>query len=193
MDCNATAAKITVWSSPKWIVVSEHRTNISLILIEESENTSSSLSATSLLMVHDTERSGQHNVTELTRGQEVADPLFHLGQLDVVARADDATLVDATNELDNNLVASVVINDLKVSNVAVLLHHLEELDNDLRGGSDQNLPLAGGLGVTNRVQGVVQDTCSNHLLCTVVGNGRMTSHWWVHSRNIIIINRREYC
>lgn len=134
-----------------------------LFLVEESEHTASSLLTASLLVVHDTLGGGQHDVAKLTRGQQVADPLLNLRQADIVARADHTALVDTSSELHDNLVAPVVINDLKIANVAVLLHHLQELDNDLGRGAQQNLPLASGLGVANGVQCVVQDTCSDHL------------------------------
>ena len=49
----------------------------------------------SLLMVHDTSRSGEYNVTELTRWEELHNPLFKVTELDVVAGTDDTGLVDA--------------------------------------------------------------------------------------------------
>jgi hypothetical protein len=33
----------------------------------------------------------------------------------------------------------VIVDDLELSNVSVLLHDLEELDNDLRAWADENL------------------------------------------------------
>ena len=46
--------------------------------------------------------------------------------------------------------------------VAVLLHNLEELDNDLGGRADQDLTLAGLLGVVDAVEGIVQDGSADH-------------------------------
>lgn len=48
-----------------------------------------------LLVVHDTGRGGEDDVAELTRGKELDNPLLEVAQLDVVARADDAGLVEA--------------------------------------------------------------------------------------------------
>jgi hypothetical protein len=49
--------------------------------------------------------------------------------------------------------------------LTVLLHDLEELDDDLGGRSDEDLPLALPLGVDNAVQAVVQDRNTSHLGC----------------------------
>lgn len=44
----------------------------------------------------------------------------------------------------------------------VALHDLEELDNDLGGRSDQDLTLAGLLGIVDGVEGVVENGSANH-------------------------------
>lgn len=74
--------------------------------------------APGLFVVHDARAGGQDNVAELTRGQQLDDPLLHVAQLDVVARADDASLVQAAVELDDNLAVAVVVDLLKLANVA---------------------------------------------------------------------------
>lgn len=52
----------------------------------------------------------------------------------------------------------------------VLLHDLEELDDDLRGRADHDLALAGLLGVVDAVEGIVQDGGADHFDgCGVVG------------------------
>ena len=48
-----------------------------------------------LLMIHDARRGCKHNVTELTRGQQLDNPLLKVGDTDIVARGDDAGFVDA--------------------------------------------------------------------------------------------------
>ena len=45
----------------------------------------------------------------------------------------------------------------------VLLHDLEELDNDLGGRTDQDLTLAGLLGVVDAVEGIVENGSADHL------------------------------
>jgi hypothetical protein len=42
------------------------------------------------------------------------------------------------------------------------LHDLEELDDDLGAGSDQDLTLAGLLGIVDGVEGVVENGSANH-------------------------------
>lgn len=44
----------------------------------------------------------------------------------------------------------------------VSLHDAQELDNDLRAGSDQDLTLAGFLGVVDGIERIVQDACFDH-------------------------------
>jgi hypothetical protein len=56
-----------------------------------------------LLVVHDTSRGGEDNVTELTRRKELDNPLLNLVELDVVAGRDTSALVDTTVELDDDL------------------------------------------------------------------------------------------
>ena len=50
--------------------------------------------ATGLLVVHDTSGGGEDDETELTRGEELDNPLLEVTELDVVAGADDAGLVE---------------------------------------------------------------------------------------------------
>ena len=45
----------------------------------------------------------------------------------------------------------------------VALHDLEELDDDLGARSDQDLALAGLLGVVDAVERIVEDRSANHL------------------------------
>lgn len=119
--------------------------------------------AASLLVVHNTVRGGQDNETKLARGQQLVNPVLHLGQLHVVAGRDDAALVQATVQLDNDLASAVVVDYLELVNVTVLLHDAEELDDDLGGRADQNLALAAALGVGNALESIVQHADTNHL------------------------------
>ena len=54
-------------------------------------------------MIHDTSAGGQDNVAELTRRKKLGDPLLEITELDVVARADAAGLVDSAGQLDYDL------------------------------------------------------------------------------------------
>ena len=101
-------------------------------------------------------------IPELSTWQQVVDPLLHLWKLDVESRADDTALVQATIELDDNLAGTVVVDDLELGNVAMLLHDLEELDDHLGGGTDEDLALATLLGVVDALEGVVQHADADH-------------------------------
>lgn len=92
--------------------------------------------ASGLLVVHDTGRGGKHNVSELTGRQQLDNPLLKLVQADVVPGRDDTGLVQAGKkgqfkilyrearrclpavELDDDLAGAVVIDFLKLANVA---------------------------------------------------------------------------
>lgn len=87
-------------------------------LEEESEDLSTGVLATRLLVVHDTVRGSEDDVTELTRGQQVRGELIDLVEGDVESGRDDAALVQTTKEVDDDLARSVIIDDLKVTNVA---------------------------------------------------------------------------
>jgi hypothetical protein len=72
----------------------------------------------SLLMVHDTSRGGKDDVTELTRRQQLDNPLLQVTELDVIAGRNDARLVDAADKLDDNLAVAVVVDLFELANVA---------------------------------------------------------------------------
>ena len=87
-------------------------------LVEETDDLAGNVLAAGLLVVHDASRGGQDNVTELTRGKELDNPLLHVAELDVVAGRDDTGLVEAAVKLDNNLAVAVVVDLLELANVA---------------------------------------------------------------------------
>lgn len=87
-------------------------------LVEEADDLAGDVLATSLLVVHDTSGGGQDNVTELTGGKELDNPLLEIGETDVVAGADDTGLVETSVKLDDDLAGAVVVNLLELANVA---------------------------------------------------------------------------
>ena len=87
-------------------------------LVEEAQDLAGNVLPPRLLVVHDTSRGGQDDVAELTRWQQLDDPLLHVAELDVVAGRDDTGLVDAAVELDDNLAVAVVVDLLELANVA---------------------------------------------------------------------------
>jgi hypothetical protein len=87
-------------------------------LVEETNNLSSNVLGTGLLVVHDTGRGGQDDIAELTGGQQLDNPLLEIGETDVVAGRDDTGLVEAAVELDNDLARAVVVDLLELADVA---------------------------------------------------------------------------
>lgn len=55
--------------------------------------------ATSLLVVHDTSRGGEDDVSELTGWEQTDNPLLELTELNVVAGRDNTSLVEAVKLL----------------------------------------------------------------------------------------------
>ena len=74
-----------------------------------------------LLVVHDTLRGGQHDVTELTAGKQVAGPHLDLVHLDIEAGRDATALVQTTNEIDHDLAGAVIVDHGDVTNVTYVL------------------------------------------------------------------------
>ena len=64
-------------------------------LVKESDDLASDVLSPRLLVVHDAGGGGEDDVAELTRRQELDDPLLEIAELDVVAWADDTGLVEA--------------------------------------------------------------------------------------------------
>ena len=56
--------------------------------------------------------------TKATSRKEQVDPVLDLVDLHVVARRDDTSFVQTTVQLDDNLAWTMVIDDLKLANVA---------------------------------------------------------------------------
>jgi len=86
-------------------------------LVEIAEDLATSAFTPGLLVIHDAGRGREYEVPELTRRKQVCDPLFNVLELDVKTGADDATLVETTYEIDNNLAAAVIVNDFELTNV----------------------------------------------------------------------------
>jgi len=68
-------------------------------LVEEPDDLSCNVLASRLLVVHDTGRSCEDHVSELTGRQELDDPLLEICEADVVSGRDDTGLVEAKIEL----------------------------------------------------------------------------------------------
>jgi len=75
-----------------------------------------------LLVVHDPGRRREDDVPELTRWEQLDDPLLEVTDADVEAWGDDTSLVQATVELDDDLAGTVVVDFLEFTDITVLLH-----------------------------------------------------------------------
>ena len=66
-------------------------------LVEESNDLPRNMFPSSLLVIHDPRRCRENNVSELTGGQKLDNPLLEISQAHVVSRRDDASLVQAVS------------------------------------------------------------------------------------------------
>lgn len=87
-------------------------------LVNKSKDLTRNMLSLSLLVIHDTSRCGQDDVTELSGWQQVVSPLFNLVNLDIESWHDDTNLIQSTVQLNDNLSGSVVIDILEFANVA---------------------------------------------------------------------------
>jgi len=67
-------------------------------------------------VVHDAGAGGEDDFAELTGREQFHNPLLEVRELNVVAGRDDTALVETAVELDDNLVAAVVVDLLKLAN-----------------------------------------------------------------------------
>lgn len=107
-------------------------------LVEETENLATGVLLLGFLVVHDASGGGQDHEAELAGRQQVAGPLVHAVLADVETGRDDASLVDSAQQGDDDLVRAVVVDDLVLTDVAVLLHDVEELEDDLGAGAEEH-------------------------------------------------------
>jgi hypothetical protein len=131
-------------------------------LVEETNDLSCNVLASGLLVIHDASRGCEDDITELTGWQELDNPLLEIGETDVVSGGDDTSLVEAAVQLNDNLAGTVVIDFLEFTNIAMLLHNREELDDNLGRRADQDLSLSRLLGVVDGIERIVEDGSLNH-------------------------------
>ena len=120
------------------------------------------MSFSALLVGEDALGGGEDEVSELPGGEDVAGPLLEVGEENVVPGRDDSDPVDPADELDDDLLAPVIIDDLKLTNVVVLLHDPEEFDQHLGHRLQQHLLLPLALGVDDRPECVREDVYFHH-------------------------------
>ena len=94
---------------------------------------------TGLVVVHNTLVGGQDKDTELSGGKHGGGKVLEVLELEVETGGDNTALVQTTVKVDNDLAIASVVDDLELGNVTVSLHHLEELDEHLGDGAEDNL------------------------------------------------------
>lgn len=114
-------------------------------------------------MSEDTLGGGEDEMSELSGGEDVVGPLLEIGEEDIISGWDDSAFVDASNELDDDLLASVIIDDFELSDVVVLLHDSQEFDENFGDWLEEDLLFALALGVDDCSQGVREDVDFNHM------------------------------
>ena len=107
------------------------RIKLAKISVEESEDLTTDVSLSTLLVVHDTLVGGEDDVSELSGWEDLVDELLEVLQLQVESWGDDTALVESSVQIDDNLSISGIIDDLKSVDISVLLHDTKELNDDL--------------------------------------------------------------
>jgi hypothetical protein len=87
-------------------------------LVEKPNDLASNVLPSRLLVIHNTSTCRQDNVSELTRRQQLDNPLLEISESDIVARGDDASFVETTIELNDNFAAAVIVDLFEFTDVA---------------------------------------------------------------------------
>ena len=101
-------------------------------------------------------------MSELSGWEDVTGPLLEFGKNYIVSWGDDTAFVDSSDEFDDDFLASMVINDFKLSNVVVLLHDSQEFDQNFGDWSEKNLLLSFSFSIDDCFECVSQDVDLNH-------------------------------
>ena len=109
--------------------------------VEVSEDLATNVLLTGLFVVHDTLVGGQNESAELTGWEDGVAEVLEVFELEIEVGGDDSALVESSIEVNADLSTSGIIDDLEFTNVTVLLHAAEELDEGLGDWSEDNLKL----------------------------------------------------
>ena len=114
-------------------------------------------------MGHDPVGGCEDDVSKLSGGQQVNDPLFDFVVGTIESWRDDAAFVESSVEFYDDFVGAVIVDDFEFSNVPVLLHAEEEFDNDLGGGANEDLTATALFRVGNGLETIGENGHANHL------------------------------
>lgn len=95
--------------------------------------------STGLVVVHNTLVGREDKDTELSGGEHGIGEVLEVLELEVETGGDNSALVQTTVKVDNDLAIAGIVDDLELGDVTVSLHHLEELDEHLGDGAEDNL------------------------------------------------------
>ena len=147
------------------------------MLIEEAQDFATSVLLQCLLVVQNAIGGGQYDVADLSGGQHVAHHPVHLLfiavkdgtkgylDLDVESGRVHTTLVQTSEQVQHDLLASSVINYLELAHIlyrfccldvtiTLLLHETEELDDNAIDRSEEHLALTSTFSVHDCLQAV---------------------------------------
>lgn len=110
-----------------------------------------------------TQKSHPKYSPELTRREQIVCPLLDVYDGHIKPGGDDAALVQTAGQVDHDLAGPVIVDNLELSNVAVLHHHGQELDDHLGARAQQDLSLASLLSIVDALEGIGQYVHSHHV------------------------------
>ena len=90
-------------------------------------------------MIHDTLVSRQDDFAELTGWKDSVCEILEVPELKIEVRRDHTAFVKSSIEVHADLSTTSVVDDLEFTDVAMLLHDAEELDQSLGDWSKDNL------------------------------------------------------
>lgn len=117
-----------------------------------------------LFVITDADVGSENDVAELSGRQELRDYFLIVDELQVEAGRDHTALIESSEKLNHNLAGPAIVDDFELSNIAVLLHHLEELHDSLGNRSNKHLSLALLLRIDHSLEAVCQTSHTHHLL-----------------------------
>lgn len=140
-------------------------------------------------MVEDAVGGRKDDITELTGRKKLGLPLFELVERDIKPWTNSNALVKPTEKVDDDLPTPVVVDDLKLTDVATVHHHLQELDDDLAARTNQNLALTPALRVCDSLEGVCQNRCADHGLIRKADQNRRNRFYCNHTQKLTPLRR----
>ena len=115
---------------------------------------------TGLVVVHNSQVSGENNNSELSGWQDGGGEVLEVLELEIETWGDDSALVQSSVKVNDDLAITGIIDDLELVDVSVLLHDLKELDEGLGDWSQDNLNIYINMSISaigNRKERVQHD------------------------------------